>query len=168
MIVLLADANVELHVARLAAKMQAKTWREYWDSLGLSARTLVEEGLRKEDLDSKVGLPENGLICLNNRNDDGLTRWKRNQTENTLESLPVFISGADRFLQPRYADDVVKPLRYFPAWTACANNDSICRDGRHNHIRRNATRYAVNRLPWIARPADELHHPGTSLLERRP
>ncbi len=116
MINLLADVNIQGHVARLVARMQAEPWREFWDFLQLRCLTFPDVSLDPADPDPVVWqrCQERQILLLtNNRNDDGpdsLAATIRNQ--NTANSLPVFtISAADRLLAGHdYADRVIETL----------------------------------------------------------
>lgn len=116
MIAILADANVEGHVARLVSLMQSDDWREIWDFLGLKVVSFTELGLDPETPDDEVWqVCQDRQLCLltSNRNDDGpdsLAATIRSRT--TVDSLPVFTFGdADRILQDRdYALRVVESL----------------------------------------------------------
>jgi hypothetical protein len=51
---LLADANIQRHIARMAARMQGDPWIEFWDYLQLSHVTFPEVGLDPADTDAVV------------------------------------------------------------------------------------------------------------------
>lgn len=114
MIVLLADVNIEGHVRRLVARMQAEPWREFWEYLELSLMTFHDVGLAPTDPDSLVWqrCQERQLFLLtNNRNDDGPDSLEATiRTRNDPICLPVFTIGdADEILRSRdYAEEVVE------------------------------------------------------------
>ena len=113
---LLADANVEGHVARLASLMQSEYWRELWEHLEIQIVPFGDVGLASSDSDVAVWqcCQDNQLYLLtNNRNDDGpesLAATIRDQTR--ARSLPVFTFGdADEILRsPEYAQRVIESL----------------------------------------------------------
>jgi hypothetical protein len=51
---LLADVNIEGHVARVVALMRSEYWREFWDDLDIRARTFPDIGLAPSDTDAHV------------------------------------------------------------------------------------------------------------------
>lgn len=116
MVVLLADVNIEGHVARLTALMQADHWREFWDHLQICSLSFREVGLLPTDSDAVIWqLCQREKYCLltNNRNDDGPDSLESTiRAHNDADSLPIFtISDADRILQSReYAERVTESL----------------------------------------------------------
>jgi hypothetical protein len=115
-ILLLADVNIEGHVARLVGLMQSAYWRELWDDIDVRPRTFADVGLSADDSDEMVWLAcqQQGLYLLtNNRNDDGPDSLEATiRTRTTETSLPVFtISDADQVFRSKdYADRVVESL----------------------------------------------------------
>ncbi len=101
---------------RLAGRMQADPWREFWDHLDVHCLSFSEVGLDPTDTDAVVWqrCQERQLFLLtNNRNDDGPDSLERTiRTRNTPHSLPVFTVGeADRILSGHeYADQVIDRL----------------------------------------------------------
>lgn len=116
MIQLLADVNIEGHVARLVALMQGKDWREFWDYLDLRALRFHDVGLSPGDPDDQVWeicQAQHLFLLTNNRNEDGPDSLEATiRARNTATSLPIFtISDADRIFQSRdYLDRVVETL----------------------------------------------------------
>ncbi len=116
MIQLLADVNVEGHVARLAALMQTDYWRELWDHLDIRFRTFQDAGLSPDDTDAhawQTCQQQEFYLLTNNRNDEGPDSLEATiRTHNTATSLPIFtLSDADRVYQSKdYAERVVESL----------------------------------------------------------
>ena len=116
MIQLLADVNVEGHMARLVSLMQSDFWREVWDDLDIRVRTFRDVGLSPDDTDSHVWLicqQQPCYLVTNNRNDDGPDSLEATiRACNTASSLPVFtLSDAERIFQSKdYADRVIESL----------------------------------------------------------
>ena len=116
MITLLADANIQGHVARLVLRMQAEPWQKFWAFLQLRCLTFQEVGLAPGDPDVVVWnhcQQQQIFLLTNNRNDDGPDSLEATiRTFNTLNSLPVFTIGdADNILHGNeYADRVIKAL----------------------------------------------------------
>ena len=116
MILLLADVNIEGHVARLTGLMRSQYWRELWDDLDIRPRTFANVGLSTDDTDETVWLAcqQQGLhLVTNNRNDNGPDSLEATiRTRNTENSLPVFtISDAEQVFRSKgYADRVVETL----------------------------------------------------------
>ena len=54
MIALLADVNIEGHVARLMSQMQGSYWRDFWDHLQLHPSRFQDVGLSANDSDAIV------------------------------------------------------------------------------------------------------------------
>jgi hypothetical protein len=118
-ITLVADANIQGHVARLVARMQEDEWRDYWEYLDLHYLTFADLGLAPADSDAVIWqrcqeLP--ALLLTNNRNDDGPDSLEATiRVHSTAQSLPVFTIGeADSILTSHaYADRVIdRLLRY--------------------------------------------------------
>src|SRR5262245_50931148 len=112
-ITLLADANIQGHIARLVARMQSAVWREFWDHLRLRCLGFADLGLVESDTDAVVWqrCQEHQVFLLtNNRNDDGPNSLETTiRTRNSPNSLPVFTIGhADGILQSLdYTDRVI-------------------------------------------------------------
>jgi hypothetical protein len=113
---LLADANITGHVFRLTARMQAESWREFWDFLELRLVSFQDVGLDLDDTDATVWLrcQQEGIVLLtNNRNDDGPDSLEATiRTHNSPDRLPVFtIGAADQILtDAEYAEAVAESL----------------------------------------------------------
>lgn len=116
MIRLLADVNVEGHVARVVSLMQGNYWRDYWDHLDIRALTFSDVGLSPNDADSHLWQfcqQQQLYLLTNNRNDDGPDSLEATiRVHNTAASLPVFtLSDADRIFHSKdYADRVTESL----------------------------------------------------------
>jgi hypothetical protein len=115
-ITLLADANVEGHVARLVVLMQSDYWRELWDYLEIRVVPLHEVGLAPESSDAQVWQycqAQRVYLLTNNRNDAGPDSLEAViRTCSTPASLPVFTFGdADQILRDTaYAERVIESL----------------------------------------------------------
>ena len=113
---LLADANIEGHVARLATRMQAEEWKEFWDYLDLRCLVFHDVGLHSADPDSVVWqcCQDNQLLLLtDNRNNKGPQSLEATiRSGNTSQSLPVFTIGDARsiLVGNEYADRVIDRL----------------------------------------------------------
>ena len=116
MIQLLADVNIEGHVARLVALMQSDYWRDVWDDLDIRSRTFRDVGLSLDETDAHIWLfCQQQQLCLltNNRNDDGPDPLEAAiRMHNEASSLPVFtLSDADRIFHSKdYAERVAESL----------------------------------------------------------
>lgn len=116
MISLLADVNIQGHVAYLAARMQSDAWREFWEHLDCRHLSFAEVGLHRADSDLVIWqrCQERGLFLLtNNRNDEGPdSLHSAIRTNNNELSLPVFTIGdTERLLHDsEYADRVIDRL----------------------------------------------------------
>lgn len=116
MITLLADANIEGHVERLAVRMQREPFIGFWNDLQMSLVTFADVELVSHDTDALVWkrCQERGLCLITgNRNDDGPDSLESTiRTCNTAECLPVFtIADADRTLADAdYAAEVIWTL----------------------------------------------------------
>jgi hypothetical protein len=113
---LLADANVEGHMARLLLLMQTEYWREVWDHLEIRSCNFQDAGLSRDDTDAhvwQVCQQQQLSLLTNNRNDDGPDSLEATiRKHNTATSLPVFtFSDADRIYHSKdYAERVVESL----------------------------------------------------------
>lgn len=113
---LLADVNIEGHVAYLVSRMQADYWRDEWAHLQLRYLTFPEAGLTRDDLDATVwhACQQNQFFLLtSNRNDDGPDSLEATIRKfNTATSLPVFtLSDADEVFRSKvYAERIVETL----------------------------------------------------------
>jgi hypothetical protein len=113
---LLADANIQGHVALLTSRMQSEAWRDFWDLLDVRSLTFAEVELNPADSDAVVWqrCQERALLLVtdnrNARSFDSLEATIR--AYNTPQSLPVFTVGdATRVLSDReYAERVVHRL----------------------------------------------------------
>jgi hypothetical protein len=113
---LLADVNIEGHVARLLSLMQDAYWRDLWDHLQVRSLRFHDVGLAPNAPDAVVWqlCQQNRYYLLtNNRNDDGPDSLEATiRAHNTADSLPVFtISDAGRVLQSKdYTGRVAETL----------------------------------------------------------
>ena len=116
MITLLADANIQGHVARLVARMQAESWRAFWEHLEVRYVTFTDLELDSADSDAVVWhrcQERAALLLTNNRNDDGPDSLEATiRVHNTPQSLPVFtIRDAESILASAdYAEQVIDRL----------------------------------------------------------
>lgn len=116
MIKLVADANIEGHIAQLIARMQVEPWRGFWDYLHLQYVTFGDLGLSESDTDRIIWQrcqDEQVILLTNNRNDDGPDSLESTILRcNMPTSLPVFtIGNADNILQSGdYANRVIDTL----------------------------------------------------------
>lgn len=116
MIVLLSDANINGHVARLEARMRAEPWIGFWNGLHVSCVSFAQVDLDPEDSDLVVWQrcqDKRLLLITGNRNDDGPDSLENTiRTRTTPQSLPVFTIGdVDRILTDgEYAAEVVWSL----------------------------------------------------------
>ena len=115
-IALLADANIEGHVARLVSLMQTDDWRLFWDHLQIHAFRFADVGPLPHATDAIVWQTcqqQRLYLLTNNRNDDGPDSLETTiRTQNTAASVPVFtLADADRVLRNSdYACRVVESL----------------------------------------------------------
>jgi hypothetical protein len=115
-ITLLADADIKGHVARLVARMQGESWREFWDYLDLRQVNFEDVGLEPAASDAVVWhkCQEQRIFLLtNNRNEDGPDSLEATiRALSTPQSLPVFTIGdADNILSSsEYAERVADRL----------------------------------------------------------
>ncbi|HYV34664.1 MAG TPA: hypothetical protein VE988_03105 [Gemmataceae bacterium] len=116
MIRLLADVNIEGHVARLLALMQSEFWREFWEYLDIQPYRFPDVQLTRDDSDARVWQVCQQMqlyLLTNNRNDDGPDSLEATiRKHNEVSSFPVFtLSDADRvFLDKDYAERVTDSL----------------------------------------------------------
>lgn len=116
MIILLPDANITGHVARLVRRMQGEPWGGFWKELQVSCISFADVGLDPADSDLVVWQrcqEKRLLLITDNRNDDGPDSLEGTiRTLNTPLSLPVFtIADSDRVLNDReYASEVIWTL----------------------------------------------------------
>ncbi len=107
---LVADANIQGQVEYLVQRMQAETWAEFWQALGLELRRFEDVGLSASSTDLEVWSvcqSEQLILITDNRNlasEDSLEATIRRN--NTPESLPVFTIAdlrvcSERSLSPR-------------------------------------------------------------------
>src|SRR5690349_18915437 len=93
-ITLLADANINGHVARLGFLMRSPYWRDVWDGLQIRVAAFGDVGLDPADTDAVVWdcCQNQGLILItSNRNEDGPDSLETTiRTRSTATSLPVF------------------------------------------------------------------------------
>jgi hypothetical protein len=113
---IVADANIEGHVARMVDHIRATGWAEFWDYLGLVLETFANIGLTGSAPDSQVWLTcqrERLVLITANRNADGPDSLEATiRAENTLGSLPVLTISDIEELQHSadYAERVVARL----------------------------------------------------------
>jgi hypothetical protein len=113
---LLADANVEGHVARLSSLMQSDYWRELWEYLEIRILTVRAVGLAPNDSDAAVWQlcqQQQMYLLTNNRNDDGPDSLAATiRARSRPASLPVFtFADADEILRDTaYAERVIESL----------------------------------------------------------
>ena len=115
-IVLLSDANINGHVARLVTRMQAEPWIGFWKDLEVSCVSFTQVGLDPADSDLVVWKrcqEKRLLLITGNRNDDGPDSLENTiRTCTTPQSLPVFTIGdVDSVLTDgEYAAEVIWSL----------------------------------------------------------
>jgi hypothetical protein len=113
---LLADVNIEGHVARLLGLMQTDYWRDLWEHLEIRLVHFRDVGLLPTDTDARVWevCQQHQLYLLtNNRNDDGPDSLEAIiRAHNTATCLPVFTLGdAERVFRSKdYAERIVESL----------------------------------------------------------
>ena len=113
---ILADQNVEGHVAALVRILQREPWREFWAGLNLSVFTFADLGLLRNVADSILwhACQQQGVILItSNRNTRGPESLEATITaHNQPESLPVFtLADAERLMSDRaYAERVAEAL----------------------------------------------------------
>src|SRR4051812_40838664 len=113
---LVADENVEGHLAYLLDRIAAGNYGEYWELLGVGVRTLADLGLGRKAPDVDVWRAcqrESAVLVTANRNaegDDSLEATIRR--EGTLDSLPVLTLTEPRRVlhSAEYADRVIVRL----------------------------------------------------------
>jgi hypothetical protein len=110
---ILADANAVGHVDYLVRIMQAGSWLEFWQGLGLCLRHFSDVGLSTASSDREIWLrcqSEHLILVTDNRNDDSPDSLQATIRElSSPESLPIFtIANLDKFRRDRdYAEHVV-------------------------------------------------------------
>lgn len=117
---ILADNNVEGHLAILFRVWASEDWRDIWDSLILTIHTFEEWGLDRRTPDNVLWQEcqaRQVVLLTANRNDDGPTSLEAAiRTGAMPHSLPVFtLADADRIQrESAYASKVaIKLLEYF-------------------------------------------------------
>lgn len=113
---LLADINAIGQVHVLVQHMQAESWREFWDLLGLSLEHFEDVGLSRSSSDLQIWRTcqsEQLILITDNRNQaspDSLEATIRQYNE--ANSFPVFTIGDfDKFRTRRlYAERVLEKL----------------------------------------------------------
>ncbi|MEX0717378.1 MAG: hypothetical protein WD066_12360 [Planctomycetaceae bacterium] len=114
--VILADVNVQRHVAHLATKMQAEPWSEFWNQLDLSVWTFADAGVALDASDLEIWLrcqAEGWILITHNRNRDSPESLEATiRRLNGSDSLPVFtIADLRKLVSDRdYAESVVERL----------------------------------------------------------
>jgi len=129
--VILIDANIEGHGARIWGRMQTDDWRELTAALDVWFRTFREVGLDPASPDDVVWRfcqTQGCYLLTSNRNedsDDSLETTLRR--EGTTASLPVFtLPLPDRvFHNPAFLERVVEKLLDYVLFA-----DNICGTGR--------------------------------------
>ena len=90
---IVADANIEGHVARLVDHILATGWVAFWEYLGVTNETFADIGLAEGAPDSEVwraSQREQLVLITANRNNDGPDSLEATiRSENTPDSLPV-------------------------------------------------------------------------------
>jgi hypothetical protein len=110
---ILADANAVGYVEYLVRIMQAESWLEFWQGLGLSLRRFADVGLSTASSDRDIWLKcqsEQLILITDNRNEDSPDSLQATIRQLCApDSLPVFtIANLDRFRRDRtYAERVV-------------------------------------------------------------
>jgi hypothetical protein len=113
---ILADINVGKQRRAIVAIWHSDTWREIWNSLGLSVVSFPALGLSFDASDAVVWRTcqrERLVLITGNRNKRGLDSLEAViQSENQPDSLPVItIANTDRVLEDRlYAEKVAERL----------------------------------------------------------
>jgi len=113
---LLADVNIEGHLARVVSQMQGDYWRVYWDFLDVRVLRFQDLGLSPDDSDAQIWQlcqQREVYLLTNNRNDYGPDSLEATiRACNTSTHLPVFtLSDADRILHDKqYSGRVVESL----------------------------------------------------------
>jgi hypothetical protein len=113
---ILADINIQRHVAILRRIWESDQWRELWTSLALPVYTFKDVGLPAEASDAVVwhlGQQRQLLLITANRNKDGEDSLEATvRAANTPSSLPVFtLADANHFRQSKpYAERVAEKL----------------------------------------------------------
>jgi hypothetical protein len=111
---ILADNNVEGHLAALVQIMQDDYWGEVWTESGLAVVTFEDLGLARSASDAvlwQVCQREEIVLLTTNRNAAGPDSLEATiRSENTLGSLPVFtLANAERVLTDKaYAELVAE------------------------------------------------------------
>lgn len=109
---LLADANIEGHVAALVRFCQSPTWIEFWNALRVKAFSFADVGLTRHSLDVDIWrLCQRDSIVLvtDNRNSEGPDSLEAAiQSLADANSLPVLtLANGNRVLRDRaYAEAV--------------------------------------------------------------
>jgi hypothetical protein len=111
---ILADINIQGHVALLRLLCESEEWNELWSSLNLAFRTLPDEGLPSRTPDSEVWRycqrQQFVLLTANRRADTPDSLEATIRVENTPQSLPVFtFADSENFLRNKvYAERVAE------------------------------------------------------------
>jgi hypothetical protein len=114
--VILVDANIEGHAARLWSQMRSSRWREFTDELDVTFRTFRDAGLDPASTDSAVWhfcQAQGYYLLTGNRNEESEDSLEATiRREGTASSLPVFtLALPDRvFHSPGFPDRVVEKL----------------------------------------------------------
>jgi hypothetical protein len=117
---ILADINIQGHLAILLRVWESEEWREIWEHLALSLHTFEEWGLEQNTPDDVIWREcqaRQVVLLTANRNDDGPDSLEATiRNHNAPSSLPVFtFANAARIQhESRYAGQVaIKLLQYF-------------------------------------------------------
>ena len=116
MIRLLADANIQGHIAHLVTRMQSESWVDFWTHLQVQYVSFDDVGLIPSDTDEKIWhccQDQQLLLLTDNRNADGPQSLEAIiRSCNTAQSLPVFTIGDARrvLASNEYAERVVDRL----------------------------------------------------------
>lgn len=113
---IMADNDIQGHMAVLMQVMLSETWREFWLSLQLPLRTFQDLSLPRDTSDSNLWHAcqrEEVVLITGNRNEESSDSLQATiQAHNMLTSLPVMtISTPRRVLSsPKYAGQVAESL----------------------------------------------------------
>jgi hypothetical protein len=113
---LVADANIQGQVEYLVQRMQADTWAEFWQALGLVLLRFDDIGLSTSSTDQEVWdvcQAEQLVLITDNRNlESGDSLEATIRRHNTPECLPVFtIADMSQFRADNsYVEQVVETL----------------------------------------------------------
>jgi hypothetical protein len=113
---ILADNDVEGFVIGILSIWLSESWREIWNGLGLSVRTIPELGLPRESSDAVIWrtcqLEELVLVTGNRNQDEADSLETVMRAENQADSLPILtLANLGRLARDRaYAELVAARL----------------------------------------------------------